>query len=500
MDDALSYQTLPGGKEAIVGVHIADVSYFVRPGTALDEEAGRRSTSTYLVERVIPMLPSLLCEELCSLNPGVDRLAFSVFWHFSLADASVKSVRFGRSVIRCCARLAYENAQCVIDGMEDKAKAGFSMDLSSSHTKDQVCEDVRGLQHLAKIMRQTRFAQGALSTNNVRLSFKLDESGQPIDCQPYQTREANWLVEEFMLLANQSAATQICRTFPDRAILRRHEVPIERRLKEFARIAKSLGYSVDVSSAGALHSSLSAPSDPKVREVLRVLCIKAMHRAKYFSSGSLPFEEFRHYALNVPLYTHFTSPIRRYPDVLVHRMLSASLEHSSSGESSSSTNNFPFYLQDDEVREVAHRANQRKDGAKGAQDQSIHLYLCQYLTRLAKERGKKSVLEAEALITEVKDRSISFLVRAYGIEERMYLDQRKDLTHTYDPKDNAQDVTWTCRDPPMDQQERQGIIRKQRLQVFSSIRISLTPDLTRSPPIIHIDLLPPSSSTEPQDD
>lgn len=176
-------------------------------------------------------------------------------------------------------------------------------------------------------MRKRRFESGALSISSIRLSVKLDDSGEPESVYIYELKEANRLIEEFMLRANMSVAEKISRHYPDEALLRRHAPPIERRLEEFLKLADELGYKIDGSSAGGLQSSFDAITSEDVRTVLMVHAIKPMQRAKYFCTGTLDISKYTHYALNVPLYTHFTSPIRRYADVIVHRQLEAALRN-----------------------------------------------------------------------------------------------------------------------------------------------------------------------------
>jgi DIS3-like exonuclease 2 len=215
LDDALSVKPLPGGGYR-VGVHIADVSHFVQPGSALDKEAQQRSTSVYLVDRVIPMLPRLLCEELCSLNPGVDRLAFSVVWDMD-AEGNIESTWAGRSVIRSCGKLAYPHVQSMIEGsylaLEGQEPP---CELSGGHSWPEVVQDSLTLHRIASALRQRRFDGGALRLDNTRLFFKLDGEGNPCDYGVYEQKEANQLVEEFMLLANMTTARMVAEAWPDR--------------------------------------------------------------------------------------------------------------------------------------------------------------------------------------------------------------------------------------------------------------------------------------------
>ncbi|CAM6089525.1 unnamed protein product [Calypogeia fissa] len=341
LDDALSVEQLVDGTMRI-GVHIADVSYFVQPDTALDKEAQKRSTSVYLIQKVLPMLPPLLCEEYCSLNPGVDRLAFSVVWVID-PKGNIVDQWIGRSIICSCAKLTYGHAQRMIDEknkdlnddqwqVELSRVAGLPL-LHGGHSWQEVVADARSLHEVAKRRRESRFDGGALKLENSKLVFSLDEDGEPYDSTMYQHQDSNFLVEEFMLLANMTVARVISSAFPERSLLRRHPEPNMRKLKEFEEFCTKNGFELDTSSSGALHLSLEKmrekfQDDPVIFNILMLYATKPMQLAKYFCTGDLKGQEddWGHYALAVPLYTHFTSPIRRYPDLVVHRTVAAALE------------------------------------------------------------------------------------------------------------------------------------------------------------------------------
>ncbi|KAG0589125.1 hypothetical protein KC19_2G292800 [Ceratodon purpureus] len=342
LDDALSIERLRNGVVRI-GVHIADVSYFILPGSALDKEAANRSTSIYLEQRVLPMLPRLLCEELCSLNPGVDRLAFSVIWDMN-ASGEILHQWIGRTVINSCAKLTYEHAQDMIEGIfldmegaearEGLSKSGKPLpQIHGNHSWLDIVTDVLGLHEMAKKRRDSRVEGGALKLNNSKIVFSLDEDGTPYETSMYKTRDSNFVVEEFMLLANMTVAKVISNAFPDSALLRRHPEPNMRKLKEFEEFCGKNEFDLDTSTSGSLRLSLEkmqdrVSHDPVLYNILMVFATKPMQLARYFCTGELKDkeEDWGHYALACPLYTHFTSPIRRYPDVLVHRMLAAALD------------------------------------------------------------------------------------------------------------------------------------------------------------------------------
>ena len=312
IDDALSCEDLGDGTFR-VGVHIADVSSFVRPGTPLDAEACKRGTSTYLVQRRIDMLPKALTEEICSLKGGTERMTFSVLWRMD-ADARVLDVIFTKAVIRSVAALSYAEAQARMDDPQ---------------AQDSLTSDLRNLASLARKLRAARFAAGALALASPEVKFQLDsETLDPTDVGMYQTREANRMVEEWMLAANCAVADKILASFPGCALLRRHASPSGRMLEPLMRAAEAAGVRLDGNSSRALGASLDAavrPEDPYFNKLLRILATRCMSQAEYIASGDVAPAEYHHYGLAAPLYTHFTSPIRRYADLVVHRLLAAAL-------------------------------------------------------------------------------------------------------------------------------------------------------------------------------
>ncbi|KAF9360166.1 hypothetical protein BGX26_010305, partial [Mortierella sp. AD094] len=310
LDDAVSCIRLEDGTFE-VGVHIADVSHFIKVGSALDREAKARATTVYLVQKAIPMLPTVLSEDLCSLRANVERLTYSVFWKMT-ESGDILDTSFSKSVIRSCAQLSYDDAQKVITtGSLDPKVEVFD------HPRSLVEDNIRTFFKLSLILRQKRFDNGALSINPVKLAFETDEKDTPVEVSVYELKESNRLIEEFMLLANMSVAKQIYDFFPEQALLRRQEEPLEKRMADFIQNMNKAGLELDASSAGALQASMDAIQDPDIRKVVHLLALKPMHRAKYICSGMLASSKYQHYALNAPLYTHFTSPIRRYADIIV---------------------------------------------------------------------------------------------------------------------------------------------------------------------------------------
>eukprot|EP00038_Savillea_parva_P006129 m.161844 g.161844 ORF g.161844 m.161844 type:complete len:869 (+) comp12118_c0_seq1:252-2858(+) len=417
LDDALSFRKLDdGGVE--VGVHIADVTYFLKPETELYSWASRRATSTYLVNKCYPMLPRLLCENLCSLAENEDRLAFSVVWRFD-ANGKVVDEWFGRTVIRSCVKLAYEHAQAVIEAPDlDWAAVGHPA-IHNGVTVEQVKASVLGLYGLSKILRERRFDSGAIRLDKIKVAFRLDrETGLPTECFNYTTRDSNKLVEEFMLLANMAVARRIYDQYPEIALLRRHEPPLDTKLEEVIDVCRRMGFEFEGGTSGELHRSLrrlGQTMDEVQFRTVQLLCMAPMQVAQYVCTGTLDrVDEARHYALAVPFYTHFTSPIRRMADVVVHHLLDCAI-----------TGETPWYSFE-EVKRQASICNTRKAAAKKAQEDSEYLYMCLYIDAHA------PIVE-EASVCRVQDRSLDILTLRHGVETRLRLDDMTTLEkYTYD--------------------------------------------------------------------
>ncbi|SCV73957.1 BQ2448_6387 [Microbotryum intermedium] len=437
LDDALHVVELEDGTFE-VGVHIADVSHFVRPNTALDREARKRATTVYLVQRAVPMLPPALSEELCSLNPHTDKLTLSVVWKMS-GEGKVLSTWFGKSLINSRAKLAYSDVQEVLEG-RDLVQGKFE----SEQERLKAIEDIKRFNKIARNLKKERFENGALRIDNVKVSFKLDEDGQPEDCDHYVRKEANELIEEFMLLANMSVARKIATGLPDQALLRRHEPPIDRRLDGFIERMSRLGIELDGSGPGALMNSFNQVTDEASRTTLQHLSKRSMQQAKYFCTGTLDISKYFHYALNVPLYTHFTSPIRRYADVIVHRQLEAILAHQAAQEAAheaqqANVGELKFSLDIEAVSKIASMCNIKKMNAKLAQEQSQHLMLCVLVHDLTKRYGP---VIRPAVVIGVLDQAFDVLVVEFGIEKRVHVDQMPTESTQYDEHDNSLSIYW----------------------------------------------------------
>ena len=312
-DDALSIRPIKKGLWE-VGVHIADVSYYVQEGSIIDKEAFKRATSIYLVDRTIPMLPEKLCNNLCSLRQDEDKLTYSVI--LEMTDAGVvKRSRVARTVIRSNRRFAYEEVQAIIEREQQGGKEPLP--------GDEFKQEIMTLDSLAKILRQKRFADGAMSFDRVEVRFDIDEKGHPVSVFFKESKDANQLVEEFMLLANRTVAEFVGKVKggnPKTFVYRVHDEPDSERMENLQQFVAKFGYKLKttgdpVDMAKSMNKMLSEVKGKKEQELIETISIRSMQKACYTT------ENIGHYGLAFKFYTHFTSPIRRYPDLMVHRLL-----------------------------------------------------------------------------------------------------------------------------------------------------------------------------------
>ncbi len=315
-DDALSFQVLENGNYEI-GVHIADVSHYVQEGTILDEEAYNRATSVYLVDRVVPMLPEVLSNFACSLRPHEEKYTFSAVFQLN-NKAEVLDAWFGRTVTYSDQRFAYEEAQSIIETKSDVIPAEISLTGSEYSVPKPIVDATIKMDELAKILRRKRMEAGAISFDKVEVKFNLNENAEPIGVYFKQSKDANHLIEEFMLLANRKVAEFIGKqkkTF----IYRIHDEPNEDKLINLQTVIAKFGYSINFKSkkdiSNSLNNLLSEVVGKKEQNLVDTLAIRSMSKAAYST------ENIGHYGLAFDYYSHFTSPIRRYPDVMAHRLL-----------------------------------------------------------------------------------------------------------------------------------------------------------------------------------
>ena len=317
-DDALSFQKLPNGNYE-VGIHIADVSYYVTPDTMLDEEAYERATSVYLVDRVVPMLPEILSNNACSLRPNEDKYTFSAIFEID-EKAQVKNEWFGRTVIHSDERFAYEEAQAIIEKESAHIDETVSIRGKSYQVSEDIKEAVLKLNSLARIMRKRRMSAGAISFDKLEVKFNLNEANEPVSVYFKEAKDANKLIEEFMLLANKKVASFIGKQHPKKTFVYRvHDEPNEDKLIALNGIISKFGHKLNFNNKKTISDSLNKLLEDvkgqKEQNLVDTLAIRSMSKAIYTT------DNIGHYGLAFEYYTHFTSPIRRYPDVMVHRLL-----------------------------------------------------------------------------------------------------------------------------------------------------------------------------------
>ncbi|KAB1267766.1 Exosome complex exonuclease RRP44 [Camelus dromedarius] len=391
-----------------VGVHIADVSHFIRPGNALDQESARRGTTVYLCEKRIDMVPELLSSNLCSLRSNVDRLAFSCIWEMN-DNAEILKTRFTKSVINSKASLTYAEAQMRID---------------SATMNDNITTSLRGLNKLAKILKKRRIEKGyispktptkiclnsALTLSSPEVRFHMDsETHDPIDLQTKELRETNSMVEEFMLLANISVAKKIHEEFSEHALLRKHPAPPPSNYEILVKAAKSKNLEIKTDTAKSLADSLDradSPIFPYLNTLLRILATRCMMQAVYFCSGM--DNDFHHYGLASPIYTHFTSPIRRYADIIVHRLLAVAIGADCT---------YPELTDKHKLADLCKNLNFRHKMAQYAQRASVAFHTQLFFK-------SKGIVSEEAYILFVKKNAIVVLIPKYGLEGTVFFEEK----------------------------------------------------------------------------
>ncbi len=378
-DDALSFRKLDNGNFE-VGVHIADVTYYVKPGTPVDIEAQARGTSVYLVDRTVPMLPEKLSNKLCSLRPHEEKLTFSAVFEITPL-AKVINPWFGRTMITSDYRFSYELAQEIIDAGDAAMKQEFGAGSECGIVPDEVKEAILRLNKLALTLRKRRFAAGAVNFDRPEMKVDIDENGKPIGVHQKFSREANWLIEEFMLLANRSVAEFVASggkmggkalANPKTFVYRVHDEPNLEKLTGLREFAGNLGFKMGPIGSGkdialSLNNLLSDVKEKPELGAIQILALRSMAKACYST------DNIGHYGLAFKFYTHFTSPIRRYPDVMVHRLLA-------------------LYLH-------------------GADSQSLDYYTAQ-----CKHASEREVIAAEAERESVKYKLVEFMEDKVGQE------------------------------------------------------------------------------------
>lgn len=392
-DDALSIRHLEDGTIE-VGVHIADVSYFVTPGSVIDQEAYKRATSIYLVDRTIPMLPERLCNLLCSLRPDEDKYSYSCIFTMS-SEAEILSSRIARTVIRSDRRFTYEEAQAMIEGGEGDFKP-----------------EILELNDLAQKLRAKRFDKGSIAFERPEVRFEIDEQGRPVSVYIKESLQAHQLIEEFMLLANRTVAEAIGQPAsgkPKPFVYRVHDQPDAEKLNHLSSIAMRLGYRLRTQGSNSqisdsLNKLLSEAKGSPASNLISIVAIRTMAKARYTT------DNIGHYGLAFDLYTHFTSPIRRYPDLMVHRLLMQYLiEQGKAGDKH-------------HLEEQCEHASSMEQLAAQAERASIRYKQVEYLSRFLGEEfdGVISGVTEWGLYVELEENKCEGMIPARDLDDDYY--------------------------------------------------------------------------------
>ncbi|KAJ2653200.1 hypothetical protein IWW40_000566 [Coemansia sp. RSA 1250] len=405
IDDAISMRRTRDGFE--LGVHIADVTHFVLPGSATDKEACARGTTVYLADRRFNMIPEILSERICSLRGNCDRLAVSVMWSL---DSSYKVTRtwYGRTVVRSACEMFYEQAQALLDGQRNVE--GLDPKLEG-----QLAESIVELTKAMRKLREHRKQAGALELASTEVKFAFDPQTHAVtEAAPKSSLEIHRVIEEAMVFANAAVARRVHKSFPAAALLRRHKSPTLERFERLRRAAQSRGFSVDCASNASLAQSLqeitNAASDPDLVFLAKSMATLAMQEADYFAAGDCTStSEFAHYGLALEFYTHFTSPIRRYADIIVHRQLLDALADNQ-GPALAESRTW--------VSNAAARLNERNRQSKVAQRESTELFQSRYVSQLTAS-GQHVI--ADGVVAEVRTNGLVVYVPRFGIRGPVHL-------------------------------------------------------------------------------
>ena len=412
-DDALSYKKL-GNNNLEVGIHIADVSHYVVPGTILDKEAYNRATSIYLVDRVIPMLPEKLSNKICSLRPKEEKLTFSAVFTFNDKGKIIESW-FGRTIIESDYRFSYQEAQEIIEKKSNKISKENSLKSKEYTVDNNIVDAILALDRIAKQKRKERENKGSINFNKTEVSFRLNEDKDPVEIIFKESKDANKLIEEFMLIANKKVAELFTEIKKQKYIYRVHDVPDIEKLKNLKHIVKGFGYKLDISSSKGISKSLNKLLEEvkgkKEQNLIESLTLRSMSKAEYSTNN------IGHYGLAFINYTHFTSPIRRYPDVLVHRLLQDVL-------------NQQYGRHDNNLQKKSTYCSEQENTAVKAERESIKYMQIKYMQ-------DKIGNEYQGTITGVSDWGIYVEIEENKCEGMVYIRDIKDDKYFYNSNEQS---------------------------------------------------------------
>ena len=418
LDDAIHVKSLGGGKVEL-GIHVTDIAHFVKTNSLVDREAKKRGTGVYLMNRAVNMLPPRLASEICSLLPGEGRLTVSVIFEVDLQSGKVDDEPWiGKSIIQSTGKLTYDEVDAVVTGDTDISLPSATVEV------------IKILHDVANKFREARFGNRSTKIPPLRLLYQLDDENVPVEQNIFDSSAAHEIIEELSHKANAIIAHKLLTALPDKAFLRRQAWPNSRRLTTFAERMTKAGYEIDASSSGALQNSLFKVEDAELRRGMESLLVKAMQRAKYYVAGMIPEHQRQHYALNLPLYTHFTNPTRRYSDIIVHRQLEAALSDGS----------IEFGEDIESLTKTAEQCNNKKDSAQSAQEQSVHIESCRMMDRKRQEVGGDLI--SEGIVICVYESAFDVLIPEYGFEKRVHCDQLPLKKAEYRKTERVLELYW----------------------------------------------------------